>query len=144
MSENRYDYVAVFASSVYFGFFMGGGRTGASRREIKSPKALDASGLGERRSPLPLERFLGSGREDKSLGNISRGDPHRTTLHTNYGGRLAFTRAELLAAYVVGFRHFGIAVIISLRCWTRRSSETRSPENVDTDPERKNGQPGPS
>ena len=45
-----------------------------ARRKIKSPTASDAAGPGDRYLPTPPDRSIGSGREGKSLGNVSRGD----------------------------------------------------------------------
>ena len=45
-----------------------------SRKKIKGPTALNASGPGERPLPPPPERRIVSGREGNSLGNVSRGE----------------------------------------------------------------------
>lgn len=45
-----------------------------AREKLKGPAASAAAGPGERHLPSPPKRGNGSGREDRSLGNVSRGD----------------------------------------------------------------------
>ena len=45
-----------------------------SRRQVKGPVASCATGLGERHLPSPPEGSIGSGKEDKSLRNVNRGE----------------------------------------------------------------------
>ena len=44
-----------------------------ARKKIKSPTAT-ATGQGERRESLPPQSSIYSGEEDKSIGNVSRGE----------------------------------------------------------------------
>jgi len=49
-----------------------------SRKKIKGPATSSAPGLGDRQLPSPPKSCVDSGKEDKSLGNVGRGERIRT------------------------------------------------------------------